>query len=140
MSAAGREIVPATGASGRTCSTCAGWRSSTTFMSSPATLNPTKWSLRIPDRLPSSTPLGLAGVPLSGVPVKRYPRAERSTPPPLVAPRDTHTTSTHPNPPGRVRRGPLRVHPQGPAPLGADLPAGLVAGWQAQVDRAHRQA
>jgi hypothetical protein len=39
MSAAGRDDVPATGASARTCSTCAGSRSSTTSTSSPANPN-----------------------------------------------------------------------------------------------------
>jgi SRSO17 transposase len=29
-----------------------------------------------------------------------------------VAHHDTHPTSPHPNPPRRVRRGPLRVHPR----------------------------
>src|SRR6266536_761586 len=86
----------------------------------------------------SSTLLDLAVARVLGVPLKQEHQAERSTPPPLVVHRDTHTTSPHPHPPDRVRRGPLPVHPaQGPAPLGPELPARAAAGRQAQVDPAH---
>src|SRR6266545_4316912 len=63
-------------------------------------------------RLTNSTLLALAEVLLLGVPVKRDHQAERSPPPPLVARNDTHTTSPHPHPPDRLRRGPVRVHPR----------------------------
>src|SRR6266542_63412 len=89
---------------------------------------------RIRVRLSSSTSLALAVARLLGVPVKRDPQAERSTPPPLVASDDTRTTSPHPNPPDRIRRGPLPIHPpQGPAPLGPELPAWAAFGRQTQV-------
>src|SRR6266508_6290808 len=60
---------------------------------------------------PSSTLLGLAMARLSGVPLERDHQAERSAPPPPVARHDTHTTSPHPHPPDRVRRGPVRLRP-----------------------------
>src|SRR6266540_5640305 len=75
-----------------------------------------------------------SGYPRPTVPVKRDPQAERSTPPPLVASDDTRTTSPHPNPPDRVRRAPPPIHPpQGPAPLGPELPAWAAFGRQTQV-------
>ncbi len=80
-----------------------------------------------PQQLVTSTLLDLAMARLSGVPVKQAHQAERSAPPPLVGHRDTHTTSPHPHPPWRVRRGPLRIHPpQGPAPLGQTYLRGLL--------------
>src|SRR6266498_1776139 len=87
--------------------------------------------------IPSSTLLALAVARLLGVPVKRDHQAERSPPPPLVASDDTRTTSPHPHPPDRLRRGPPPIHPpQRPAPLGPELPAWAAFGRQAQVDPA----
>src|SRR6266536_4687077 len=96
------------------------------------------FNAQLPWLATSSTLLDLAVARVLGVPLKQEHQAERSTPPPLVVHRDTHTTSPHPHPPDRLRRGPLPIHPaQGPAPLGPELPARAAAGRQAQVDPAH---